>query len=224
MLDLFFTKEYSHHWEHIRELSQSDDDEAFEQLERYALEASRLCPAGFGLFRTVAPESANVSGCGEDGSQTCDTKEGDTIFVNFVSAGRDATVFEDPLKIKLNRPYELYIQQGIGKHTCPGKRITPVAMASMLRVFARLKNLKPIAAPYHNGPNGEESYLKWRVLPGTPFRVYMRPDGSDDWPFPTTLKVSFSAFDPDDNRMFKCDMPHEEKKKANGSWWPPHFF
>jgi len=219
MLDLFFTKAYAHHWPRIRELAQSDDDEAFEQLERYALEAARLSPAGFGLFRTVVPKSCSIP---DGGTQI---NSGDTVFVNFVAAGRDPAVFADPLDIKLDRSRDLYIQQGIGKHTCPGKRITPVAMAAMLRVFARLKGLEPVAvAPYRNGDgDGEESWLKWRGVPGTPFRVYMRPDGSDDWPFPTTLKVRFDAFDADDGREFACDMPREEKK-AGGAWWPPHFF
>lgn len=219
MLDLFFTEPYyTEHWPRIVELSRMDSDEAFNDLVGYALEAMRLAPAGFGVFRT-AEEDADVTGCGDSGTETVHVKKGDTVFVNFVSAGRDPKVFEDPEEIKIHRPRDNYIHQGWGKHACIGKNITPTAMAAMLRVFARLENVKPAIPLYRNGSAREPDYLKWRRIKDTPFKLFMTPDGSSDWPFPTTMKISFDGFDadvevPDNSTLFKCDEPAQEEKES----------
>jgi hypothetical protein len=221
MLDLYFSEPYyTEHWPKIVELSRSDSDESFQELVGYALEAMRLAPAGFGVFRT-AEKDAEVSGCGDSGKETKHVKKGDTIFVNFVTAGRDPGVFQDPEKIITNRPRDKYIHQGWGKHACIGKNITPTAMAAMLRVFARLENVRPAIPLYKNGSAREPSYLKWRRMTGTPFKLFMTPDGSNDWPFPTTMKISFDGFDADvevldQDKLFKCDKPDKEE---NATGW-----
>jgi hypothetical protein len=221
MMDLLFSEPYySEHWPIIVGLSRSESDGDFNILVGYVLEAMRLAPAGFGLFRTAEKDS-EVTGCGDSGKETKHVKKGDTIFVNFVTGGRDPEVFSEPEKINPNRPRHNYIHQGWGKHSCIGKNITPTAMAAMLRVFARLENVRPAIPVYKNGSALEPSYLKWRRMTGTPFKLYMTPDGSNDWPFPTTMKISFTDFDsdvavPDGSELFKCDEKAKEHEGIGG--------
>jgi cytochrome P450 len=102
-------------------------------------------------------------------------KQGDTIFTDFVAAGTDSSKFPNPQEIKLDRPDEDYIHHGWGPHSCLGRPIVTTAAASMLRVFARLGNLR--RAP---GPAGE---MKNKVVDGA-FKVFLLPDGSDWGSFP----------------------------------------
>jgi hypothetical protein len=51
------------------------------------------------------------------------------------------------------------------------------AMATQLRVFAKLKNLRRVA-----GPQGE---IKSTIVNGA-IKVFMKEDWSDWWPFPTS--------------------------------------
>ncbi len=113
----------------------------------------------------------------EDGARKVSVKQGDTIFVDFVTAGTDPLKFPDPLQIKLDRPDELYIHHGWGPHSCLGRPIVTTAAASMLRVFAKLGNLR--RAP---GPAGE---MKNKVVGGA-FKQFLLPDGSDWGAFPSS--------------------------------------
>jgi linoleate 10R-lipoxygenase len=65
-------------------------------------------------------------------------------------------------------------------------------MAAQLRCFAKLKGLR--RAP------GLEGQLKNKLVNGT-FKVYMREDWSDWWPYPTTMKVVFDGFADDDFKV-----------------------
>jgi cytochrome P450 len=94
-----------------------------------------------------------------------------------VTACVDPDVFPNPYEIDLTRPEDLYIQYGYGPHSCVGAPIVITALASMLRVFGRLENLR--RAP---GPAGE---MKSIMLHDT-FRTYMTEDWSSWWPFPTS--------------------------------------
>jgi hypothetical protein len=89
----------------------------------------------------------------------------------------DPTVFPDPEAIKLDRPDSSYIHHGYGPHACLGRPIVVTAMAAQLRVFGRLKGLR--RAP------GLEGQLKSQTINGA-FKVYMREDWSDWWPYPTS--------------------------------------
>ena len=102
-------------------------------------------------------------------------KEGDTIFTDFVTAGTDSSKFPDPLEIKLDRPDEDYIHHGWGPHSCLGRPIVTTAAASMLRVFARLGNLR--RAP------GDAGEMRNKIVGGA-FKVFLLPDGSDWGSFP----------------------------------------
>jgi len=79
MLDVYLSKEYSHHWEEIVRLAHLDDPHSRKLLRAYALEGCRLSTQAFGLFRNVA-ETVTIA---ENGKSTS-LKVGDEIFVNLV--------------------------------------------------------------------------------------------------------------------------------------------
>ena len=83
----------------------------------------------------------------EGGSCVVSVKQGDTIFADFVTAGTDSSKFPDALRIKLDRPDEDYIHHGRGPHSCLGRPIVTTAAAIMIRVFARLGNLRRALGP-----------------------------------------------------------------------------
>jgi cytochrome P450 len=116
-------------------------------------------------------------------------RENDTLLANFVTAGTDPSKFPDPETIKLDRPEENYIHHGWGPHTCLGRPIVTTAAASMLGVFARLKNLR--RAP------GDAGEMKNKVIGGT-FKVFLTEDGQDWGSFPCS---KFWLFD-DRVRMY----------------------
>jgi len=178
MIDLFLSDAYISHWPAIQALAHSDAPEDFEKLKKYALEGLRLATPAFGVLRAVAAESATI----QDGPRTITAKRGDILFTDFVTAGVDPTVFPDPTEIKLDRPEDAYIHQGWGPHSCLGRPIVTTAAASMLRVFARLGNLR--RAP---GNSGE---MKFTEINGA-FKVFLNEDGSDWVPFPVSKKVLF---------------------------------
>lgn len=184
MLDVLLSEPHrSRHWHHIEQLARSEDPHDFNTLRKYALEAFRLAPPAFGTLRNVEAESVTI----QDGNKTTKAHAGDRIYTNFVEAGLDENVFPNPLQIDLTRDPSLYINHGYGPHMCIGKHITNTAMAAQLKVCGQLKNLR--RAPNPRSPNG-----MWYKPVNNSVRLYMKPDGSDYWPFPTTLKVMFDGF------------------------------
>ena len=81
MLDLFLSDKYKSHWSDIQKLAMDDSAEAFEKLQKYALEGYRLATPAFGLLRVVDADSATI----EDGGRNITVKKGDQIYVDFVS-------------------------------------------------------------------------------------------------------------------------------------------
>ena len=178
MLDLYLSDEYKHHWEDIQDCSLSDEPEDFNKLFRYGLEGYRLATPAFGLLRKAAVDA--VIQDGKNGP--VHVHEGDQIYVNFVSAGTDPDVFEDAKSVRLDRPLEKYIHHGWGPHSCLGRDMVGVAMASQLRVFGRLRNLR--RAP------GLQGQLKSQTINGV-IKVFMKENWGDWFPFPQTMKVHF---------------------------------
>lgn len=119
----------------------------------------------------------------EDGQQI-QIKPGDKVFVSFVGAARDPSVFPDPDQVKPDRPLDTYIHYGIGPHSCLGKQASMVGLTAMLRTVAKLKNLRRA-----QGPQGQ---LKKIPRPGG-FYVYMREDQGSYFPFPMTMKVHYDG-------------------------------
>jgi hypothetical protein len=79
MLDLYFSKQYQHHWPEIVRLAHIDDAASRKRLRAYALEACRISSQSFGLFRHVAEDCVI-----EEGGKAIHLKAGEEIFVNLV--------------------------------------------------------------------------------------------------------------------------------------------
>ena len=174
MLDVYLRDEYRHHWEAIRKCAWSNDPADFEKLKKYALEANRLAPAAFGVARTAAAK-ATVN----DGAHgSVPVAPDDTVYVDFVAAGLDETVFPNPTEIDITRDPSLYLHHGYSHHKCLGRPIVEISMAAQLKVFAKLQGLK--RAP---GLQGVLKSTEPRPSPGK-ITVYMKEDWSDWWPFP----------------------------------------
>jgi len=177
VLDFYLEDENAQHLSEIQRLAALDTDEAWETIKKYALEGGRLAGT-FGLYRRVDADSVVL----EDGDRELHLTKDDMLFVSFISASRDPTIFPDPLQVKLDRPEESYMQYGDGSHECLGKRANIVGLTTMLMEFGKLKNLR--RAP------GLQGQMKTIPKPGG-FKAYMKEDWSAFWPFPTTMKVRF---------------------------------
>ncbi|KAJ5670081.1 uncharacterized protein N7477_005444 [Penicillium maclennaniae] len=180
MLELYLSDKYASHWPAIRRLARSDEPEAFEKLKKYALEGFRLSTPAFGVLRTSVDEASIA-----DAKSSPTVREGDSIFVDFITAGRDSSKFPNPEEIRLDRPADSYIHHGWGPHACLGRAIVTTAGAALLRVLGRLENFRRVP-----GPAGE---MKSKLVNGA-FKLYLREDGSDWVPFPQNMKASFDSF------------------------------
>ena len=92
------------------------------------------------------------------------------VFLSQVKASKDPEVFPSPHEVSIDpakRPMDSYIHYGVGTHSCLGKDASRVALTAMLKVMARLPNLRP--AP---GPQG---ILK-KIAKGDGFYAYMTED------------------------------------------------
>ena len=91
----------------------------------------------FGSYRR-----STVSTTIDDDGKKVDIQPGDKVFVPFLSAARDPSVFPDPGQVRIDRPLERYVHYGLGEHTCLGKEASMVALTAMLRTVAKLKGLR----------------------------------------------------------------------------------
>ncbi|PLN76109.1 heme peroxidase [Aspergillus taichungensis] len=181
LIELYLSDAYYKHWPDIQRLAHSNGKESFEKLKKYALEGFRLSTPAFGVLRNAAADTTI-----DDSGKSIPVHKGDTIFADFVTAGRDASKFPDPESIRLDRPDELYIHHGWGPHACLGRAIVTVAGAAMLRVFGGLTNLR--RSP---GPSGEMK----STLVNNAFKVYLPEDGSEWTQFPYNKKVLFDRLE-----------------------------
>ncbi|EAW09101.1 peroxidase/cytochrome P450 family protein [Aspergillus clavatus NRRL 1] len=179
MVDLYLSDEYISHWPAIQELSRSDAPEAFDVLKKYALEGFRLSPV-FGVLRTAVDKTSIM-----DGGEIRTVEKNTTVFADVAAANRDASRFRDPLKIRLDRPADVYIHRGWEPHASLGSMISCTAGAVLLRVLGRMGNVR--RAP---GPAGE---IRSRLVDGR-VRVYLREDGTDWTHFPQNQKILFDRF------------------------------
>ncbi|KAF8454382.1 heme peroxidase [Terfezia claveryi] len=182
VLDFYLRPENTLHLAEIQRLAKLDTPDADELIKRYALEGTRLAGT-FGLYRKVNCGDGETITL-EDGQRTVNLQKGDRVFVSFISASRDSSVFPDPEMVKLDRPMESYLQYGTGPHKCLGANINMVSLPTMLKFFGKLKGLR--RAP---GIAGE---LKAVEKEGG-FKVYMREDWSGYWPFPVNMKIRFDG-------------------------------
>lgn len=185
IMDFYLTQEPGKpHWAAVQAAARSKDPASDDTLLRYAMEAIRL-HGTFGSYRTaVGADTLDDEGFRGQVS----VQPNDKVFVSFVKANRDPSIFPEPMTVRLDRPMDKYIHYGVGTHRCLGENASKVALTCMLRVMARLENLRP--AP---GPQGE---LK-KVERGDGFYAYMTEDQGKFFPFPTTWKLHFDGEVPD---------------------------
>ncbi|KAI9867741.1 MAG: hypothetical protein M1813_008541 [Trichoglossum hirsutum] len=183
LLDLYLSEPYyTKHWHEVVALSRANTPDANHNLRKYVLEGMRLNPQAFGVLRRVENDGLTI----KDGGRTISPRKGDKLFTSFYSALLDPSVFPEPKEIKLDRPEDLYIVYGYGTHECLGKEVNILAMAAMLKTFARhLKGLR-------RSP-GLQGQLKYILKDGLA-KVYMKEDWSAWWPFPTTMKVEYDGW------------------------------
>ncbi|KAF1830459.1 heme peroxidase [Decorospora gaudefroyi] len=165
------------HWPAIQALAHDDTDTAFEKLMHYTMEAGRL-NGETAVLRSVTKPTTLTNGTL--------LHPGDTVFVNLRTAGHDAHAFPNPDIVDLERPLDSYIHLGHGPHQCLGLPMTRVALTSMLKVVAGLKNLRPAPGPQGRvhkvvrKMGGEERY---------PYHAYLTEKQDLYFPFPCALKV-----------------------------------
>ena len=178
-LDFYLEDENRHHWDEVSRLAHLDTPEADELILRYFMEGARI-RSSVGLYRDVQTDSTV-----EDGPDcTIPLKAGSRVMVNLVSASHDAAAFPDPEKVDLARPMESYIHYGWGPHQCIGLDVSKVALSTMLKVFAKMENLRRA-----RGPQG---HLKTIKVDGG-FSLYLLEDGTSLFPFPVSLKVNWDG-------------------------------
>ena len=176
----------SKHLPEINRLAKIDNAETDDKLLHYAMEGIRLN----GTFGSYRRSTVNVTVA--DGDREVVIKPGDKVFVSFVGAARDPSVFPNPDEVVIDRPMESYIHYGVGAHSCLGKEASMVALTAMLRTVGKLDGLK--RAP---GPQGQ---LKKIPRPGG-FYVYMREDHGSYFVFPCTMKVHYDGVLPSGEKM-----------------------
>ena len=141
MMEYFVVGDGAQYWPKIRELAKMDGEASNASLERYVLEATRLCSETH-VFRSVAKD---ITLPGANG--TTELKVGDTVVVNLHAASHDAAVFPQPEVLDLTRPLDSYVHLQFGPH---GSLMTPlarVALTAMLREVAKLEGLRPAKGP-----------------------------------------------------------------------------
>jgi len=164
------------HWPAIQELAKQDSEEAFEKLMHYTMEGGRL-NGETGVIRVVAKEKPIT-----EAGHTTSLPPGSTVFVKLRTASHDAEIFPDPDSVDITRSLNSYIHLGHGPHQCLGLPMTRVALTTMLKEVAKLKNLRPAKGPQgkiHKVAKkmeaGEEKYV---------YHAYLTENQDMYFPFP----------------------------------------
>ena len=195
VLDFYLSKERAPQWTEIRRLAKLNTPEADETLLHYFMEGARI-RSTVGLYRLATKDDTI-----QDGEKKVDVKAGQVLLCNLVSASKDPVAFEDPQQIKLDRPMGSYIHFGWGRHTCLGLDMTKLGLTTMLKTVAKLNNLR--RAP------GDQGQIKKVAGPGG-ITLYMTPDHSSLFPFPTTMKVRW------DGELPMPGAGHSQQNQQNG--------
>ncbi|KAK5135986.1 hypothetical protein LTR08_004240 [Meristemomyces frigidus] len=204
-LDYFMTAPGNEHWPAVQLLARDDSEEAFDTLMHYFMEASRL-NGETGVFRYVSRDmtagESITDATAHTGEKKYTFKQGDRIMVDLKAASRDPVAFPDPDSVVLTRPLDSYIHLGHGPHQCLGLPMTRVALTTQLKVIARLENLQPALVSV--GPTSVPSRVKKVLKEFVPGDLAVLPESwhyhafmTEDWdmffPFPTSLKVTFTG-------------------------------
>jgi hypothetical protein len=159
------------------------------------MEGARL-RATVGLFRDYSPSSAGSPSTASiiDGDAKVSVPAGRRILVDLILASQDPIAFPEPEKVKLDRPMDSYLHYGWGPHQCAGMDASMTAMTAMFKVVFGLKGLKRAQGSAPGGAWYGESQGELKKIPGPGgLTIYMTPDQSSFFPFPTTMKVQWDA-------------------------------
>ncbi|KAF2866163.1 hypothetical protein BDV95DRAFT_612030 [Massariosphaeria phaeospora] len=183
IIEYFLVGDGQQHWPAIQQLAQGDSEENFDKLMHYVLEGARL-NGETAIVRAAAADTSIT-----DSGKTTTIKAGETIFISLRAASHDPVVFPDPDVVDLSRPLDTYIHLGHGPHKCLGEAMTRVALTTMLREIARLKNLrvaKGLQGQVHKVPRvmGERGAEY-------PYHAYLTENWDAFFPFPCALKVNW---------------------------------
>lgn len=177
-LDFYLEDENAVHLKEISRLAKLDNDEADDLILRYFMEGTRI-RGTVGVYRNVATTTTI-----QDGDREVNVHPGEEVFIDCVTASQDPIAFPEPETVKLDRPMDSYIHYGQGPHQCLGYSISKLAMRTMLKTVGKLENLRRA-----RGPQGQ---IKKIAGPGG-ITLYMTPDHSRYFPFPTTMKVQWDG-------------------------------
>ncbi|QDS73559.1 hypothetical protein FKW77_001022 [Venturia effusa] len=170
----------------VQRLAAQDDDQSFEKLQNFVLEAARLS-CQIGVYRS-ANIATSLPNAGPEG-QTLELKAGDRVLLNLRAACRDANFFPKPEHFDSTRPFEAYMHPGMGPHENLGFGTTRTALTAMLKIVLRLKGLKGAT-----GPQGKLHKIE-RKLPGgvhgEKYSGFLTENWDAVWPVPQTLKVNW---------------------------------
>lgn len=170
----------------VQELAAQDDDQSFEKLQSFVLEAARLS-CQIGVYRSVNT-ATTLPNAGPEG-QTLELQAGDRVLLNLRSACRDKAFFPKPEEFDQTRPFEAYVHLGMGPHENLGFGTTKTALTAMLKVVLRLKGLKGTT-----GPQGVLHRVE-RKLPGgvegEKYSGFLTENWDAVWPVPQSKRTLF---------------------------------
>jgi hypothetical protein len=155
------------------------------------MEGARL-RATVGLYRDYVPASntttpatiIDTSSSSPSSSDKITVPVGGRILVDLILASQDPVAFPNPTEVDLNRPLDSYLHYGWGPHQCAGMDASMVAMTAMFKIVFGLKGLRRATTSWGESPG------ELKKIPGPAgMTIYMTPDQSSFFPFPTTMKV-----------------------------------
>jgi len=158
------------------------------------MEGARL-RGGVSLYRDYVPASgATTAAVIPDGVDKVTVPVNRRILVNLIIASRDPAAFPDPLEVRLDRPLDSYLHYGWGPHQCAGMDASIVAMTTMFKVVFGLKGLKRAQGSAPGGRWYGDNQGELKTVQG-PYglTLYMTPDQSSIFPFPTTMKIQWDS-------------------------------
>ncbi|EGN99534.1 hypothetical protein SERLA73DRAFT_106133 [Serpula lacrymans var. lacrymans S7.3] len=175
VVDFYLDEERAKERAQIIALVQKTDATSDNLLQGYVREAMRFNPQFTGLYR-IAAADAEVP---IDDKHTLNIKSGDRIFASFRNAYINPVNFPNPDKVDPTRPAASYNMNGSGFHQCAGVSQAERAVAEVLRVVFKLKNIRRAT--------GDAGVLNQSTrtpnFTHTPLNVYPKPDGTlSDWP------------------------------------------
>lgn len=155
------------------------------------MEGARL-RATVAIFRDFKPTDGAPAISITDGDIEVVVPNNRRVLANLILACRDPLAFPDPDEVNLDRPLDSYIHYGIGPHQCLGNHASIVSMTAMFKVVFGLKNLRRAQGSAPGGGWYGESQGELKKIPFPHgMTLYMTPDQSSFFPFPTTMKVQW---------------------------------